>query len=102
MHVDGRSNVYCTRNKERIHLLEATGTDLASASNVLAPAVPPFNAMKNLLSAVETSGGVDGSEVNRPARLLVVQLPALAAVFRALFGVVCTAETWEVGEIFDV
>jgi hypothetical protein len=57
-------------------------------------------------AGTETSGGVGGGEINRPARLLVVQLPALAAVFRAPFGVVCTAEIWEVarevGEILEV
>ena len=56
---------------------------------------------ETLRSDVETSGGVDGSEINRPA-YLVVQLPALAAVFIAPFGVVCTAEIREVGEILEV
>ncbi len=58
---------------------------------------------ESLLSDVETiSGGVDGGEIDPPVRLLVGQLPALAAVGRAPFGVECAAEIWEVGEILEM
>ena len=55
-----------------------------------------------MLSDVETNaGGVNGGDIHPPVRLRVGQLPALAAVGGAPFGVECAAEIWEVGEIME-
>jgi hypothetical protein len=58
---------------------------------------------ESLLSDIETiSRGVDGGEINPPARLRVGQLPALAAVGGAPFDVECAAKIWEVGEVMEL
>jgi hypothetical protein len=104
MHTDGRSNAYCTRNEERLSLLEAT--KMASNRLGLCFATGPSSTVQLSVSplsdVVTTSGAVDGGEIDKPAVLRVGQLPALAAVGRAMSGVVCAADIWEVGEIPEI
>jgi len=58
---------------------------------------------ESFLSDIESfSGGVDGGEIDPSARVLLGQLPALAAVGRAPFGVECASEIWEIGEILEI
>lgn len=95
-----------TKSEELICLLEAT----VMARNLdglrfqrTSPYRPTVQRDESLLSDVETiSGGVDGSEENRPFRLLIGQLPALAALVGAPFDVECAAEVWEVGEVVEM
>jgi hypothetical protein len=98
--------VYYTKDGERIYLLEATkmaSNRLGLCIQCAAPHRSTVQRNESLLSDVITASGVvDGGEINPPARLLVGQLPALAAVGRAPCGVVCAAEIREVGEILEM
>ena len=58
---------------------------------------------ESLLCDVETcSGSVDGDKRNRFVDLLIVQLPALAAVGGTPCDVECATDIWEYGEILEM
>ena len=92
MHADGTSNAYCARNEEPVYLLEPTKmarNRLRLCFQTTGPHRSTVQLSVSPLSdAVTTSVAVDGGEINPPARLRVGQLPALAAVGRAMLGIV--------------
>jgi len=105
IHASG-SNVYCTRNEERIYPSKATKMARSGYGLRFQCAIPQRSTVQrdeSLLSDVEiASGRVDGGEINPPACVPVGQLPTFAAVGRAPFGVECATEIWEVGEIMEM
>jgi hypothetical protein len=88
-------------------LLEATNTtrNLFGHCFQLGPRFSIIQLFESLLRDDETfsvSGMVDGGKRNRFVGLLVVQLPALAAVGGTMFDVEYSADIWEIGEILEM
>ena len=87
-------------------LLEATNTRRNLFGLCFQRAAPHFSTIqrnKSMLSDIETwSSSIDGGKRDRFVGLLVVQLPALAAVGGTPCDVECAADIWELGEILEM